>query len=256
MRPPRARRIAAVSASAASGLTLALLVTGCGTARPGMVMEIVPPAELPAGAADHASKGRGQELPARLILAQGDLVDHKVSPEGADSALPSVDRPECRELAHAATGFLPTGRTGWAKASVVAVPSPLPQDATDRQKRAAAQDAASSTVTVVTLGSYAGSAAGGHFAEVRAAGEACTAGYSATANGETVRVTRVVPHAAHGGDEAVGYTVEAELDGEHYATELVVVRKGGTLVNFLVGRTSGAAELAGPVVEAQLRKLG
>ncbi|MFJ3879969.1 hypothetical protein ACIPW5_21255 [Streptomyces sp. NPDC090077] len=255
MRGVRARRAAALGASVVSGLTLALLATGCGTARPGMVVEIVP-VELPAGAADRALTGKGQEAPARLILAQGDLVDHRISTEGADSALVSVDRPECRELAYAAGGFLPTGRTGWAKASVVAVPVPLPQDATERQKRAAAQDAASSTVTVVTLGSYAGNAAGGHFAGVRAAGEACTAGYSATANGETVRVTRVVPHAAHGGDEAVGYTVEAEYDGEHYATELVVVRKGGTLANFVAGRTSGAAELAAAVVEAQLRKLG
>ncbi|AZM90634.1 MULTISPECIES: hypothetical protein [Streptomyces] len=255
MRGVRARRAAARGAWAVSGLTLALLATGCGTARPGMVVEIVP-AELPADAADHASKGRAQEPPARLIVAQGDLVDHRVSPEGADSPLVGVDRPECRELAFAAAGFLPTGRTGWAKASVVAVPAPLPHDATERQKRAAAQDAASSTVTVVTLGSYAGNAAVRHFAEVRAAGEACTDGYSATVGGETVKVTRVVPHAAHGGDEAVGYTVETEQDGEHHATELVVVRKGGTLANLVAGRTSGEAELAAPVVEAQLVKLG
>ncbi|MFF5702466.1 hypothetical protein ACFY7H_08170 [Streptomyces sp. NPDC012794] len=257
MRAARARRAAALGASALSGLTLALLATGCGTARPAMVVEIVPAAdESPSGAADHAAKGRAQQLPARLIVAQGDLADHRISPEGADSALVSVDRPECRELAYAATGFLPAGRTGWARASVVAVPAPLPREATERQKRAAAQDAASSTVTVVTLGSYAGNTAGGHFAEVRAAGEACRAGYSATANGETVKVTRVVPHAAHGGDEAAAYTVEAERDGEHYVTELMVVRKGGTLVNLAAGRSSGAAELAAPVVEAQLRKLG
>ncbi|MEU9035945.1 hypothetical protein AB0D45_13755 [Streptomyces sp. NPDC048352] len=252
----RARRAAALGASAVSGLTLALLATGCGTARPGLVLEIVPAAESPSGAAEHASKGRAHELPSRLILAPGDLADHKVSPEGADGAPVSVDRPECRELAYAATGYLPAGRTGWAKASVVAVPAPLPQDAPEPQKRAAALDAASSTVTVVTLGSYAGDTAGGHFAGVRAAGEACGTGYSVTANGETVRVTRVLAHAAHGGDEALAYTVEAERDGEQYATELMVVRKGGTLANLVAGRASGAAELAAPVVEAQLRKLG
>ncbi|MCX5376469.1 hypothetical protein [Streptomyces sp. NBC_00091] len=252
----RARRAAVLGASAVSGLTLAFLVTGCGTTRSGMVLEIVPAADSSAGAAGHLSKGRGQEPPSRLIVAQGDLPDHRVGQETSDSALPSVDKPECRELAYAATGLLPTGRTGWARASAVAVPAPLGRDATERQKRAAALDDASSTVTVVTLGAYAGNTAGGHFAELRAAGEACGGGYSATANGETVKVTRVVPHSAHGGDEALAYTVEAERDGERHTAEVLVVRKGGTLAGFVADRASGEARLAAPVVEAQLRKLG
>ncbi|MFJ8214383.1 hypothetical protein [Streptomyces sp. NPDC096033] len=266
MRAGRARRAAA---GAVSGLALAVLATGCGAGRPTVIVvdEGGPAAELPVSdpadgparkgrQAGPAQKGRTQEAPEHLLVAQGDLLDHKVTPEAHDSAPAGVDRPECRDLARAVEGFLPAGRTGWARASVVAVASALPDDASEGQKRAAALDAASSTVTVVTLGSYAGEAAHGHFAQVQAAGRACEGGYAATVNGETFTVTRVVPHAAYGGDEALAYTVEAERDGEPYQTELMVVRKGGTLVNFHASRLSGEAQLAAPAVEAQVRKLG
>ncbi|MER6212912.1 MULTISPECIES: hypothetical protein [unclassified Streptomyces] len=251
-----------------SGLVLAGVVSGCGTGRPTVIVveDGVPAAaEVSASEAGPARKGqqglaqkggRLQEAPERLLVAQGDLLDHKVTPEAHDSAPVGVDRPECRELARAVAGFLPAGRTGWARASVVAMASALPEDAPEGQKRAAALDAASSTVTVVTVGSYAGEGAHGHFAEVQAAGRACEGGYAATAGGETVTVTRVVPHAAYGGDEALAYTVEAERDGEPYETELMVVRKGGTLVNFHADRLSGEAQLAAPAIEAQVRKLG
>ncbi|RKT06369.1 hypothetical protein BX286_4411 [Streptomyces sp. 3211.6] len=267
MRPGRVRRAAA---TAVSGLALAALATGCGAGRPAVIVveADVQAAELPVSdqAAGPARKGqhvvppqqgRLQAAPERLLVAQGDLLDHKVTPEAHDSApAASVDRPECRELARAVSGFLPAGRTGWARASVVAVASALPDDAPEGQKRAAAQDAASSTVTVVTVGSYAGDAAHGHFAEVQAAGRACEGGYAATVNGESFTVTRVVPHAAYGGDESLAYTVEAERDGEPYQTELMVVRKGATLVNFHASRLSGEAQLAAPAIEAQVRKLG
>ncbi|MEU8432125.1 hypothetical protein AB0F18_04320 [Streptomyces sp. NPDC029216] len=256
-------------AASVSGVALAVLATGCGAGRPTVIVveEDVAAAELPtsdvgAGPARKGQqaaspqKGRVQEAPERLLVAQGDLLDHKVTPQVHDSAPASVDRPECRELAHAVSGFLPAGRTGWARAAVVAMASALPDDAPEGQKRAAALDAASSTVTVVTVGSYAGDAAHGHFTEVQTAGRACEGGYAATADGETVTVTRVVPHAASGGDEALAYTVEAERDGEPFQTELMVVRKGGTLVNFFANRHSGEAQLAAPAIEAQVRKLG
>ncbi|MFF4577711.1 hypothetical protein [Streptomyces sp. NPDC001389] len=266
MRAVRVRRAAALTVS---GLALALLGTGCGAGRPTVIVveEGVPAAEAPASGADAGpahkgqqvvppQKGRPQPAPERLLVAQGDLLDHKVTPEAHDSVPGAVDRPECLELAHAMTGYLPAGRTGWARAAVVAVASALPDDAPEGQKRAAALDAASSTVTVVTLGSYAGDAARGHFAELQTAGRACEGGYTATAGGESVTVTRVVPHAAYGGDEALAYTVEAERDGEPYQTELMVVRKGGTLVNFHADRLSGEAQLAAPAIEAQVRRLG
>ncbi|MFH7600094.1 hypothetical protein WDV06_34100 [Streptomyces racemochromogenes] len=265
MRGVRARRAAALIVS---GLALAVLTTGCGTGRPTVIVveEGVPAAaaELPGSTTGTARKGqqaapprgRAQETPEHLLVAQGDLLDHKVTPEAHEGVPVGADRPECRELARAVSGFLPAGRTGWARASVVAMASALPDDAPEGQKRAAALDAASSTVTVVTLGSYAGDGAHGHFAEVQASGRACEGGYATTADGESVTVTRVVPHAASGGDEALAYTVEAERDGEPYQTELMVVRKGGTLVNFHASRRSGEAQLAAPAIEAQVRKLG
>ncbi|GAA0304615.1 hypothetical protein GCM10010302_49020 [Streptomyces polychromogenes] len=263
MRAVRARRAAALTLS---GLVLAVLATGCGTGRPTVIVVEAdgPAAEVPSTTgparkgqqAVSPPKGWPQEAPERLLVAQGDLLDHKVTVELHDGAAASTDRPECRELARAVSGFLPAGRTGWARASVVAVASALPDDASEKQKRAAALDTASSTVTVVTLASYAGEAAHGHFLEVQTAGRACEGGYAATVNGETVTVTRIVPHAAYGGDEALAYTVEAERDGEPYETELMVVRKGGTLVNFHASRLSGEARLAAPAIEAQVRKLG
>lgn len=263
MRAVRARCTAALTVS---GLVLALLATGCGAGRPTVIVVEAdgPAAEVPASADGPARKGQplsprkgpSQEAPERLLVAQGDLLDHKVTVEVHDSAAAGVDRPECRELARAVSGFLPQGRAGWARAAVVAVASALPDDASEKQKRAAALDAASSTVTVVTLASYPGDAAHGHFVAVQTAGRACEGGYAATENGETVTVTRIVPHAAYGGDEALAYTVEAERDGEPYETELMVVRKGGTLVNFHASRLSGEARLAAPAIEAQVRKLG
>ncbi|MCX5194958.1 hypothetical protein OOK31_13770 [Streptomyces sp. NBC_00249] len=242
---------------------LAVLAAGCapaaGAATGGPSGSAVVSASLP--------KARGADgQPAAAVLAQGDLGGHLITAGTQDGALPGVDRPECRALAYAAVGFLPAGRTGWARASVVAESLPLPAGATERERGQAALDAASSTVTVVTLGSYAGDRAGEHLAEVRAAGPACEGGYSATGGGRTVRVTEVVPVAVPTGsgagvgagraDEAVAYSVRAESGGESYETEVVVARKGGTLVNFYAARPSGEVDLPGAVVDAQVGKLG
>ncbi|MEV7727119.1 hypothetical protein AB0P15_20520 [Streptomyces sp. NPDC087917] len=214
--------------------------------------------------ASAAPRGKSDVELAELLLTEGDLPNHRVDGQSGDSPLVTVDRPECRALAYAAVGFLPSGKTGWARASVVAVSEELPVDASERLKKQAALDAANSTVTVVTLGSYAGKTAAGHLAELRAAAGACAGGYAATANGEpSVRVTKVTALPAPVGagpgfdaDEVLAYSVEAESAGEGYETELVVVRHGGTVANFFAARLSGQVELPAPVVEAQLAKLG
>ncbi|MFC7895275.1 hypothetical protein [Streptomyces sp. NPDC057381] len=115
----------------------------------------------------------------------------------------------------------------------------------------------------LNVASYAGGGAEQALTELRTATEKCAGGFTATVDGEKMRVAEVTKTAApEGGDEGVAATVGIDIGKEAAAPmKIVLVREGGTLATFsatnLSSMMTGADfEVPMDVVDAQVAKLG
>ncbi|WP_371617443.1 hypothetical protein [Streptomyces sp. NBC_00454] len=248
----------------ASAVSLALLATACGGSDKADAKGDAKPS---ASASAAAGKGKSNAELSSLILAQADLPDYVF--KQATSAEVKIgidtvsDKAECLPLAKAQV-MTPVGMTsGTSRVKVIAKPKAADPNATAEEKLKAGMDALGGTVTSVTLASYDGKGAEEAFASFKGAGTACAAGFEAKATDgsaspdNSIKFSKVVPGAqVTAGDEALAYTFQGESDGEKISTELVVVRKGSSLVTFYAVSLAGTAEQPKAVVEAQQKKLG
>ncbi|MCM1975704.1 MULTISPECIES: hypothetical protein [unclassified Streptomyces] len=245
----------------ASAVSLALLVTACGgSAKSDAKPDAKTSASAPAAAGSKA-KTAAELVP--LLVAQADLPDHVLKPAteeevkaGADLA---SDKPACLPLIQAQS-MAPVGTAaGTARIKGVAKPKAADPDASEAEKAKAGLDALGSTVTAVALSSYEGKGAEEAFASLKSAGTACAGGFGVRMGGEPGKISKVAPAApVTAGDEALAYSVELEDEelGEKATTELVVVRKGNSLVTFSALSLAGNAEQPKAIVAAQVKKLG
>ncbi|MFE9563531.1 hypothetical protein ACFYM0_20740 [Streptomyces sp. NPDC006487] len=244
----------------ASALSLALLATACGSSGTTDAKDDTKPsASAPAAPAAQAKAKTDAEL-AGLLVAQADLPDHVLkgaTPEEAKAGAGATsDKPACVPLVKAQSMAAQGAGTGTARVKAVGKPKEAAADASPEEKAKAAMQALGSTATAVTLESFEGTGAAEAFASLKSAGAACAAGYTATQDGETGKVTKVAAGTpVTGGDEALAYTVVGDADGSPFTTQLVVVRQGNTLATFSAISLTGTAEQPTAVVAAQVKKL-
>ncbi|MET3986699.1 hypothetical protein [Streptomyces sp. PvR034] len=249
----------------ASAVSLALLVTACGSdkaakdeSKDGGATSAAPSAP----AADPAAKAKTAAELKALLVTQADLADFVVK-EAAPAevqeaaAAYATTKAECQPLGQVMAGAGAAKAVGSAATKVSSKPKKPADDASPEEKLKAIKDALSVTVTMVGLNSYDGKGAADAFAAVKTAGTACAAGFPGAKESETGKVTKIsAGDAVTAGDEAVAFAVERDVDGEKIATQLVVVRKGSTVASFYAVSPTGAAAQPKAVVDAQTKKLG
>ncbi|MFI5808158.1 hypothetical protein [Streptomyces sp. NPDC051561] len=264
MRRTLFRRTAVAAVSAAS---LALLVSGCGA-------DATAPDAKGKDKGASAAPEKSAEAPAgkaltsaeldKVLLTQADLATHLVkkgtkADEVELSAL-KADKPECSPLLEAISSA-PLGKPS-AHALVKAVQKPdkmkVDPNATDEEKFEAGMGALTQPVTADRVASYDGTGAQDAFAALAKAGKDCAGGFNATQAGEKVKITKVVADPVTGGDEAQGWILTMDMDGEKpMPIRVAAARKGNALASFYTISLGGAvtAQPTG-VIEAQLKKLG
>ncbi|MFJ3925702.1 hypothetical protein [Streptomyces sp. NPDC090022] len=240
----------------ASAVSLALLVTACGSDKPADKKD--EPKAAGSAAAAPAAKGKTDAELAPVLIVQADLPDHvfkgATPQEAGAGATATTDKAECKPLVQAQSFSAIGTATGTARTKVAAKPKEPAADASPEDKLKAALG---TTATAVTLASYDGKGAQEAFAAVKAAGTACAGGYTATQGAESGKISKVAAgEAVTAGDEALAYTIDTDADGEKITTQLVVVRKGNTLATFSSLSLSGTAEQPKAAVAAQTKKLG
>ncbi|MET9851753.1 hypothetical protein ABZY57_02180 [Streptomyces sp. NPDC006450] len=244
----------------ASAVSLALLVTACGGSSDTAdgKSDSEPGATTPVIA---AAKGKTDAELGPLLVAQADLPDHVLKPATAEEvkagAEVASDKPACLPLVKAQS-MAPVGTAaGTARIKGVAKPKGASPDASEAEKAKAGLEALGSTVTAVALSSYDGKGAEEAFAALKSAGTDCAGGFGVQMGGEPGKISKVTPAApVTAGDEALAYSIELDDAGDKATTELVVVRKGNSLVTFSAISLAGTAEQPKAVVAAQLKKLG
>ncbi|MFH8800235.1 hypothetical protein ACH4F6_11660 [Streptomyces sp. NPDC017936] len=197
----------------------------------------------------------------KLLLAQGEVEGYKVA--SGDDILPKskagvkTDKAACDPLAWATAGLAPGDTNANASNSV----------SEDKASTATAQpediaDAFNIAMTFVGLSSYEGDGAEKAMKAVSDGVTACSGGYGLSAEGENSKVTKVVAEkGTGGGDEAVAFAEDVDMDGEGTATfHTEVIRKGNTIatfytVNFAALASGEATKIPAAVVQAQVAKL-
>ncbi|MCH0542388.1 hypothetical protein I3F58_23110 [Streptomyces sp. MUM 203J] len=216
------------SAVAATAVSLALLVTACGgeakdDAAPEETAKAdssAPAADAPAPAAEVLS---ADELEKALVV-QGDVEGFKVK-KPMDAALKmletgsvTTDKAECEPLARLVISF----KLG----------EPAATAATQATAELDKKNLFDMKSTMIGLSSYEGKGAEETLASVRTAGGACADGFTYTVGAETTKVTKVEELKVSGGDEATGWVVTTEVDGEKMPYHAGLVRQGSTLAAF------------------------
>lgn len=244
------------TAVAASAISLALLVGACGSG------ETKADGDAKGGkAADAAAtKAVSQAELDKLALVESDLKDHKiVEASKADIAAAKVvttDKAECKPLVDAMALRSLGQPAATSLRKVMALPPKPAKDASAEEKMKAGLGAIGGTITSDTLGSYDGKGASEALAGLRAAGEACADGFSVIVGKDKTKYTKVAPAAYTAGDEAVAFTLTADLEGMTGTSHLVAVQKGGMLASFYAQSLTGKAEQPKAVIDAQVAKLG
>ncbi|MFJ7206413.1 hypothetical protein ACIQWR_23105 [Streptomyces sp. NPDC098789] len=248
----------------ASAVSLALLVTACGSdkAAKDESKDGGTSAAPSAPAADPAAKAKTAAELKGLLVTQADLAEHVVKEATATelqeaTAAYTTTKTECQPLALVMAGSGPGKVAANVATKVTGKPKAPAADASAEEKLKAITDALKVTATMDALNSYEGNGAQEAFAAVKAAGTACAAGFPGAKEADTGKVTKIAPGpAVTAGDEAVSFTVERELDGDKTPTQLVVVRKDNTLAALYTISFGGNAEAAKVVVDTQVKKLG
>lgn len=245
----------------ASAVSLALLATACGGSGKADAKDDTKPSAPASASAPAAAKGKTDAELGGVLVAQADLpayVVQAVTPAEAKAGAGSTsDKPACLPLVKAQSMTAQGSATGTAFVKAIAKGKEPAADASAEEKLKAGMDALGATATAVTLESYEGKGAAEAFTALKSAGAACAGGYATTQAGDAVKITKVGPGTpVTAGDEALAYTIDADLDGESISTQLVVVRKGNTLASFSSISLAGVAEQPTAVVAAQVKKLG
>lgn len=250
----RARALRHAGAVAAV-TTLALALTACGGEEKKQEDTGKADASASAAAKPDVKALSAAELE-KLVVGQADLKGYQVKKAKSDEVLNpgdvSADKPACEPLAEAMSWIAP----GTPGAKVVRKTIQIPgKDAAANPENALG--ALSTPVTTVTLGSYAGQGAEQAFASLKTAGTDCAGGFTATASGEKVKVTKVAADTAAGGDEALAWTITTDVDGTRMVTKLAVLRKANNLAGFATMSLGGEVkEQPKTVIDAQAAKLG
>ncbi|OAR22606.1 hypothetical protein A8W25_23620 [Streptomyces sp. ERV7] len=245
------------TALAASALSLALLSTACGSE--GSDKEEPKGKGSSSAPATPAGKALSQAELDKLVLAEADLKDHKIAKatpaDLAAAKTVTTDKAACKPLVDVMVlrGVGTPGATATRK--VIAVPKGPGANASAEEKAKAGLDALGATITADTLASYSGSGAADALAALKKAGTDCAGGFALMAQGDKTNFTKVAPASYTGGDEAIAFTLTADLDGEPGTAHLVAVRKGSTLATFYAQSLAGKAEQPKAVIDAQLKKL-
>ncbi|MFF5934257.1 hypothetical protein [Streptomyces sp. NPDC012508] len=231
------------TALAATTLTLAALVTACGGAeeeKGGTEGKAKAPAT--ASALPEAKALSAEEL-SHLLVEEGDLKGTGYRTQGdvdldlLTATAISTDNPACKPIADAM--------------------SAAPSGATVTWRRMVVTEAKGGTATAVALGSYDGRGAQEWFGSLKAAGAACGNGFTATEATEKTRVSKVVPESLAAGDEALAWSITADVKGAPVVTRLAVVRKDNVMAVFpTVGLVGDVKKQPKPLIDAQAAKLG
>ncbi|GGX81742.1 hypothetical protein [Streptomyces hiroshimensis] len=254
------------TALAASAMSLALLVSACGSDKseakkdePKGKASSSAPAQSAAGGAGALSK----EQLTKLLLAEGEIADHKVSEIGAsDLAMAKTmtsDKAECKPLSDVMMLQGAGSPAAAAARKIMAKPKgpAVGPDASSEEKAAAAMKGLGAVITSDTLASYAGQGATEAFAAIKKAGADCAGGFAMGGGSDKTKIKKVAPATFSAGDEAVAFTLDMEVeDGKDNTTHLVVVRKGSTIAGFYALSLTGQGEQPKAVVDAQVKKLG
>ncbi|WP_424212252.1 hypothetical protein ACN20G_09190 [Streptomyces sp. BI20] len=232
------------TALSAAAVSLALLVTACGSEDKA--------ADKPADAGKGggatssapeapAAKGKTDAEVKALLVTQAELPKHLVKEPSADEAkgdpTAASDKAECKPLVQAQTFTAFGTPTGTGKVKIGSISS-------------------KSTGTAVTVASYDGKGAEEAFTAFKTAAGACAGGYTATQDGTPAKVSSVAPDAVTAGDEAAGTNITIDAEGMKLVNNVVVVRKGHTLVTFSSVALTGQTQQPKEVIEAQVKKLG
>ncbi|MER8042341.1 hypothetical protein [Streptomyces sp. NPDC094032] len=239
--------------TAASAASLALLLTACGGAADDAKPKGDNDASASAAAKPDVKALSAAELD-KLVVAQADVPGYLVKKTDAADVVNGgdvgADKAACEPLAEAMSSVA-TGTPG-ASVQRKAIQA--------KKKTATSPDdvlgALGAPASAVTLGSYAGEGAQQAFASLKAAGDACGSGFTVSSSGEKTKVTKVTPEAVTAGDEALGFTVVSDMEGQPFVSNLVVFRKGNNLATFSTISVSGKVkELPKDLVDAQAAKL-
>ncbi|MFE9255053.1 hypothetical protein [Streptomyces sp. NPDC006879] len=250
----------------AGAVSLALVVTACGS---GSDEASGDKGDKAAGSTRSAAPetkpavALGEAELEKLALATADLSGHKVEPaKPADIVAAtdvSTDKAECKPLAEAAVLISTGSPAATVRRKALAAPEEPAANASEEEKANAAMMALGNmTVTSIALGSYEGTGAKDALALLRTAGEACAGGFKADNKGAKTNVVKVAPVTVSGGEEAAGWALTIEDEGEKSVFQVAAARQGGTLATFMTvafGK-DGAKEVPPALIEAQLKKLG
>ncbi|MGW5674772.1 hypothetical protein ACWEV4_06750 [Streptomyces sp. NPDC003860] len=256
------------AAVAASAVSLSLLLAACGSEGGDDKKDAKGDAKGSSSAAAPAAKALTQAELEKLALTQADLKDAAIetptAKELAEMKGATSDKPECTPLATSFAEGKPGPATASAMRMIVTQPktdgrtpskdAPLEEQLAALEK--AAENLQNMSPTMSTLSSYEGNGAVEALARLKKAGADCAAGFTATAGGEKTSFTKVTPATYSGGDEAVAYTVTQDVDGDPTEFQLVAIRKGSTIANFLAMTASGKSEQPKTIIDTQMKKLG
>jgi len=252
-RSSRARTGAIVTASV---LSLAL-VTGCGggsddDSKESGTSEKSGASSSPTKSATTAAKALSAAELEKLLIVQSDLPRDKVA--SGDDTLPKsrsemkTDKAECAPLGYALAG-LPPGDTDAGASNTV----------TSEER---VGNTFNMTMTTVGLSSYAGDGAEKALKAVSDGIAACSDGFGITAQGETMKITKIAAGKASGkGDESVAFVLDADMDGEGTGAFTIEAVRVGTLVStyysvdFTAIENGKVSTVAAPVIDAQVAKL-
>ncbi|MGW6564652.1 hypothetical protein [Streptomyces sp. NPDC054975] len=242
---------------AVGAVSLALLLTACGGGGKGDDKGTPTASGSASASATPDAKALSVGELEKLIVEQADLKGYQVQKAKAADIVKSgdiaTDKAGCKPLAEAMSYIA----TGDPAASVLrkAIEVPTAKGATGSPEDALGMLA--NPVTGITLGSYDGGGAQAALASLKTAGTECAGGFTVTVGGETTKVTKVAPETVTAGEEALAFTVTADMEGKPWVSKVVAFTKGNTLASFSVISLAGKVEgLPKTVIDAQAAKLG
>ncbi|RPK46587.1 hypothetical protein EES39_13330 [Streptomyces sp. ADI92-24] len=258
MRPTAIRR----TAVAATVMSLALLAAACGSDSADQDSGNKGKADATASAKPAAKALTAAELE-KASLAQGDVKGHKVAKAGPADTVSAgdvtADKAACDAFSDALMGAKAGTPVASTQRKVVSEPKKgADKDSADPEE--AFKAAFDITTTLTTLSSYEGKGAEESVAALRTAATGCASGFTMKAAGTKQKIVKIAEEQVKGGEDAAGWTVTIESDGERSTMKLVQVRQGATVASFtalnLAAASSGGDfELPTAVIDAQVAKL-
>ncbi|MEU5403945.1 hypothetical protein ABZ348_32215 [Streptomyces sp. NPDC005963] len=247
------------TALAASAVSLALLVTACGSDEPA-AKDKAKSEESKGAPAAPAAKALSQAELDKLMLTEADLANHKITPASkvdlAAAKGTTADKTECALLVDAMSLRAPGKPAASASRKIMGIPQDPAKDASPEEKLKAAVDALSGTITSDVVGSYDGQGATEAVAAIKKAGTDCAGGFTLNVPGDKVKISKVEPGAYTAGDEALAYAFTLDLEGKPSTAHLVAVRKGANVATFFAQSLAGSADQPKAIIDAQVKKLG